>query len=200
MCPPKLRLADPPVLGAVEQGAVGLELPHPVRGFLRVQFGHPPVVEELAAAHGVGEMHLPAVLGVRVAHRGRAAALGHHGVGLAEQRLGHDGHPQAAFPGLDDRTQPRATGADHDDVVGVPFDLGSLRSCDELWLGNSVAGSRLSANESEVRDGATGHQHHVEVGEHQGAQRDPGVQLVPGVQPADLWSRSSTAQDVWRSA
>ena len=83
----EVALADPAVLGAVEQRAVGLQLPHPVRRLLGVQFGHPPVVEELAAAHGVAEVDLPVVLGVGVAHRRGAAALGHHGVRLAEQRL-----------------------------------------------------------------------------------------------------------------
>ena len=85
-------------------------------------------------------VHLPAVLGIGVAHGGRAAALGHHGVGLPEQRLGHHGHPQAPFPGLDHRAQTRAAGADHDHVVGVPLDLRcgarikSLRPCHETSL------------------------------------------------------------------
>ena len=43
-----------------------------------------PVVEELAATHGVGEVHLPAVLGVGVAHRRGTTPLGHDRVCLAE--------------------------------------------------------------------------------------------------------------------
>ena len=88
--PPKLRWRDQAVLGAVEQRAPGLELPDPLRRLLGVQLGHPPVVEELAAAHGVAEVHLPVVLGVDVAHRRGDAALGHHRVRLAEQRLADD--------------------------------------------------------------------------------------------------------------
>ncbi len=91
--PAEVALADPAVLGPIEQRPIGFQFPDPVRGFLGVQLGHPPVVQELAAAHGVTEMHLPAVLGVHVAHRRRAAALGHHGVRLAEQRFGHHRHP-----------------------------------------------------------------------------------------------------------
>ena len=41
------------------------------------------------------EVHLPVVVRVGVAHRRRAAALGHHRVGLAEQRLGHHRDLQA---------------------------------------------------------------------------------------------------------
>jgi hypothetical protein len=99
----EVALADLAVLGAVEQCAVGLQLPDPVRGLLRVKFGHPPVVQELAAAHGVTEVHLPRVLRVDVAHRRGATAFGHHRVGLAEQRLGHHRDSQAAFAGLDHR-------------------------------------------------------------------------------------------------
>ena len=58
----EVALADLAVLGAVEQRAVGLQLPDPVRRLLGVQLGHPPVVEELAAAHGVAEVDLPVVL------------------------------------------------------------------------------------------------------------------------------------------
>ena len=58
----EVALADLAVLRAVEQRAVGLQLPDPVRRLLGVQLGHPPVVEELAAAHGVAEVHLPVVV------------------------------------------------------------------------------------------------------------------------------------------
>ena len=119
----EVALADPAVLGAVEQRAVGLQLPHPVGRLLGVQLGHAPVVEELPAAHGVAKVDLPVVLRVGVAHRRRAAALGHHGVRLAEQRLTDHRDLQATFARLDDRTQTRAAGTDHDHVVLVPFDL-----------------------------------------------------------------------------
>ena len=102
----EVALADQPVGGAVEQGAPLLQLPHPLGRLLGVQLGHPPVVEQLAAPHGVAEMDLPVVLGVQVAHGRGDAAFGHDGVGLAEQALadhrglgagvvGGDGRPQA---------------------------------------------------------------------------------------------------------
>ena len=120
----EVALADPPVGCAVEQGAVGLQLPDPVRGLLGVQLGHPRVVEELPAAHGVAEVRLPGVLLVRVAHGGGDPALGHDGVRLAEQRLADDGGPQSLLPSLDRRPQARSPGADDDDVVLVPLEVG----------------------------------------------------------------------------
>ena len=58
----EVALADLAVLGAVEQRTVGLQLPDPLRRLLGVQLGHPEVVEELAAAHGVAEVDLPVVV------------------------------------------------------------------------------------------------------------------------------------------
>ena len=123
----EVALADLPVRGAVEQRAPRLELPDPVRRLLGVQFGHPPVVEELAAAHGVAEVDHPVVVGVHVAHGGGAAALGHDRVRLAEQRLGDDGGLLASQPRLDRRAQARAARADHYHVVAEPFDVTHVR-------------------------------------------------------------------------
>ena len=117
--PAEVALQDPPVGGAVEQRAPRLELVDPVRRLLGVELGHPVVVEHLAAAHRVAEVHLPVVLGVDVAHRGGHAALGHDGVRLAEQRLGHDHRAQAPSRRLDGRAQPGAAGADDEHVVVV---------------------------------------------------------------------------------
>jgi hypothetical protein len=119
----EVALADLAVLGPVEQRAPRLEFPDPLGGLLGVHFGHPPAVEELAAAHRVAEVHLPAVAGVDIAQRRGGAALGHHRVRLAEQRLGDDRRLLAGQPRLDGRPQPGPPGADHDDVVGVPLDV-----------------------------------------------------------------------------
>jgi hypothetical protein len=50
-----------------------------------VQLGHPPVVDVLAAAHGVGEVHAPVVAVVDVRERRGHAAFGHHRVRLTEE-------------------------------------------------------------------------------------------------------------------
>ncbi len=119
LVPAEVPLADLAVLGAVEQRAPGLQLPHAVGRLLGVQLGHPPVVEELAAPHGVTEVHHPVVVGVDVPHRGGRAALGHDRVGLAEQRLADDRGPLALLAGLDRGPQAGPARADDDDVVLV---------------------------------------------------------------------------------
>jgi hypothetical protein len=87
-----------------------------------VQLGHPEVVQELPAAHGVAEVDHPVVAGVDVAHRGGRPTLGHHRVRLAEQRLGDDRDALSGEPRLDGGAQAGAAGADDDDVVMVSFD------------------------------------------------------------------------------
>ena len=90
----EVPLGHPAVLRPVEQRAPALQLVDPLRRLLGVQLGHPPVVQHLAAADRVAEVDLPVVLRVHVAHRRRDATLGHHRVGLAEQRLADQRHPQ----------------------------------------------------------------------------------------------------------
>ena len=68
----------------------------------------------------------------------------------------------------------------HDDVVLVPFQLTHHKSP------STSPGINLSANETQVGEPPGGQRHHVEVGEHQGAEGDPREGLVPGVDLADL--------------
>src|SRR6202042_1014468 len=109
----EVALADLAVFEAVEQRAVGLQLPNPVGCLFGVQLGHPPVVQELPTAHRVAEVSLPVVLRVGVTHCGRAAAFGHDRVGLAEQRLGHHSFFETAFAPPDDRAQSSAAGTNY---------------------------------------------------------------------------------------
>jgi hypothetical protein len=67
MCEPrifvtaKIALENASIFRAIEDCAPSFELAHPVWRFLRVQLGHPPIIDVLAAAHGIGEMHFPTV-------------------------------------------------------------------------------------------------------------------------------------------
>ena len=122
--PAEVALQDAAVGRTVEQRPPRLQLAHPRRRLLRVQLRHAPVVQILPAAHGVGEVHAPAVAVVHVGERRRDAALGHHRVRLAEQRLAHHAHAPSQRRRLDRRPQPRAAGADHQDVVLVGLVLG----------------------------------------------------------------------------
>ena len=112
----KSALQDAAVRRPVEDRAVSLQLVHPVRRLLGVQLRHPPVVDQLAASHGVLEVDLPVVVGVDVPQCRGDAALGHDGVRLTEQRLADDGDPRPGRGGLDRSPQPGAAGADHEDV------------------------------------------------------------------------------------
>ena len=94
-----------------------LELVDPVWGLFGEGLDHLPVVEELAAPHGVDKVLAPGVVGVDVPHRGRDAALGHDGVGLAKQTLGDDAHREAVLGRRDRSPETRSSGADDQDVV-----------------------------------------------------------------------------------
>ena len=119
----EVALADLALGGAVEQRAPGLELPDPVGCLLGMELGHPVVIEELAAAHRVAEVHVPAVVRVDVGHRRGDAALGHDGVRLAEERLAHDRDGLARLASLDGCSQPGPARADDDDVEGIPLSV-----------------------------------------------------------------------------
>ena len=83
----EIPLQNPAILGAIENRAPSLELAHSRRRFSGVQLRHPPIVDVLPAAHGVGEMDLPVVAVVNVGERGGDAAFRHHRVSFSEQTL-----------------------------------------------------------------------------------------------------------------
>jgi hypothetical protein len=120
----EVALGDASVLGAVEQRPPALELVDAVGRLHGVDLRHAPVVEHLAAAHGVAEVDLPVVLGPHVAHGSGHAALGHDGVCLAEQRFADQRDAQAALFGLNGGAQSGAAGADDDDVVVECLEVG----------------------------------------------------------------------------
>ncbi len=76
-------LQNPSVGCAIENGAPPLQLANAVGRFLRVELRHAPVIEELAAFHGVAEMRLPVVLRIDMRQRRRNPSLGHHRVRFA---------------------------------------------------------------------------------------------------------------------
>ncbi len=128
----EVALEDAAVCGAVEEGAPRFQLAHAGGRLLGVQLGHAPVVDVLAAAHGVGEVDLPVVAVVHVGQRRGDAALGHDGVRLAQERLAHQPHRHPARRRLDGGPQPRPAGADDQHVVLVRLVLRHqtiLQSC-----------------------------------------------------------------------
>ena len=124
----EVALRDQAFLGAVEDRAPLLELAHAIGRLLRVQLGHAPDVEELAAAHRVAEVDLPVVARVDVAERRGHAALGHDGVRLAEQALRDHAGVEPVRAARDRRAQAGAAGADHEHVVLDGLELGDVEA------------------------------------------------------------------------
>ena len=113
----KVALEDAAVLGPVEHRAPRFELAHAIGRLLRVQLGHAPVVEVLAATHRVRKVDAPVVAVVDVGHRRGHAAFGHDSVRLAEQRLGQDADGGAVRRGFNGGAQSGAAGADDEHIV-----------------------------------------------------------------------------------
>ena len=120
--PAERALQNVSVRGAIENRAPLLEFPHALRRFLRVKLRHAPVVQHLPAAHGVAEVRAPAVRGVHVGHGRGDAALGHHRVRFAQQRLAHHAHRHALRQSLNRRPQTRAARANHQHIMFVCFE------------------------------------------------------------------------------
>ena len=132
--PAEGALQDLPALGAVEERAPLLEFVDAVGRFLRMELRHAPVVQKLAAAHGVAEMGVPVVGGVHVAHGRGDAAFGHDGVGLAQQRLADQADLGSVRQCFDGGAKARASGADDQDIVFVGF----------VFVGHSIRISRMA--------------------------------------------------------
>ncbi len=115
--PAEGALADLAFRRPVEERPPLLELVDPVWGLFGEGLDHLPVVEELAAPHGVDKVLAPGVVWVDVADRGRYAALGHDGVGLAEQAFRDYADREAVLGRSDCGPETSSSGADDQDVV-----------------------------------------------------------------------------------
>jgi hypothetical protein len=72
-------------VSAIEERTPLLQLAHSLRGFLSVELGHAPVVQELSPAHRIAKVRTPVVRRIYVRHRGRDAPLSHHRMRFAKQ-------------------------------------------------------------------------------------------------------------------
>ena len=91
---------------AVEYRAPGFEFTDAVGGFLCMQFGHAPVVDVLAAAHRVSEVHFPVVAVIHVCQGRGHAAFGHYRMRLAQERFANQANPEASDRGFNGCPQP----------------------------------------------------------------------------------------------
>ena len=79
----EVSLQNPAVFCSIENSAPRFKLAHAIGRFLRVQFGHAPLVHVLPAAHRIGKMHFPIVAFIDIGQRRRDSAFGHHRVRFA---------------------------------------------------------------------------------------------------------------------
>src|SRR5215210_3403973 len=148
--PAEGTLADLAFRRPVEERAPLLQLVDPVGSLFGEGLDHLPVVEELAAPHGVDKVLAPGVVGVDVPDRGGDATLGHDGVGLAEQALGNDADREAVLRRGDSCPEASPSGADDQDVVlarlvglaapvlSVSFQLHHLPQNRQVWYDASL--------------------------------------------------------------
>jgi hypothetical protein len=130
--PAEVPLEDAAVPGPIEKRAPLLQLEHPLGCLPGVDLRHAPVVEHLPAANGVPKVDLPVVLGIDGAEGRGHPALGHHRVGLAEERLADEGRAGALGARLDGGPQAGAAGADHYHVELVDLALRHQNSLGSL--------------------------------------------------------------------
>jgi hypothetical protein len=119
--PAEISLENPAIFRPIENCAPGFQLADAIRRFLRVELGHPPIVDILSAAHRIGEVDLPAVPIVDVRERRRDPAFGHYGMRLAEQTFANHPDGNAGCRCFNRGPQSRAAGADDENVVLESF-------------------------------------------------------------------------------
>src|SRR6267378_6437736 len=83
----KCSLQNLSVAGSIEHRSPLLQLAHSIWRLLRMNVGHPPVVQKLPAAHCVAKMRAPIISLVHIGNRSGDAAFSHDGVCLAEERF-----------------------------------------------------------------------------------------------------------------
>ena len=115
----KIALQNQPFLCPIKKRAPLLEFKHAVRGFLRVDLRHSPVVQKLSPAHGVAKMNFPVVFRIDVSHRSSDAAFRHDGMGFAQKRLADQSGAGTLRRSFNRRPQPGAARANHNNVVFV---------------------------------------------------------------------------------
>ena len=120
----EISLQDATVPGAIENCAPGFKLADAIRRFLGMQFSHPPIVDVLAAAHRIGEMHFPVITIIHIGQRSGDATFSHDGVGFAEKRLTNESNPNSGRGCFNGGTQPSAPRADYQNIVFARFVIG----------------------------------------------------------------------------
>src|SRR6267142_801308 len=119
----KCSLQNLPVAGSVEHRSPLFQFANSIWRLLRMNVGHPPVVQKLPAAHRVAKMRAPIVRFVHIRNRCGDAAFSHDSVRLAQERFTDDTNLYSLTKRLDRRTQASATSPDNQHIMFVCFVL-----------------------------------------------------------------------------
>jgi hypothetical protein len=117
----KSTLENLTIARPIEERSPLFEFPHAFRRLLRVNLGHAPVIEKLAATHGVAEVSAPVIGRVDIGHRRGDAAFRHYSVRFAQQRFANDADSRALGECFNRCPQTGASCADDQNVVFVCF-------------------------------------------------------------------------------
>src|SRR6267378_2878666 len=101
----KCSLQNLSVAGSIEHRSPLFQLANSIWGLLRMNVGHPPVVQKLPAAHRVAKMRAPIVRFVHIGNGRGDAAFSHDSVRFAEERFTDDTNSYSLTKRLDRRTQ-----------------------------------------------------------------------------------------------
>src|SRR5437764_12451440 len=147
----KIALQDAPTSSAIENCAPSLQISQTGRRLFGMQFSHTPTVKVLATAHGVGKMNAPGITIVDIGECGGDAALSHHRMGLAEQRLGDHRDFDTGRGGFCRSAQPGAACSNHQNVVLMGQVLGHYRILQSVQIPKEHRRTYKSANPTEKR-------------------------------------------------
>src|ERR1044071_2679735 len=82
-----------------------------------MELGHAPVVDVLAAPHGIGKMDFPTVTLIHIGQSSSDTSFSHDGMSFSEQALANKTDGNARSGSLDGARRPRRRGADDQDVM-----------------------------------------------------------------------------------
>ena len=120
----KIPLQNTTILCSIENRAPCFELPHAIGRLFRVQLGHAPLIDVLATAHGIGEMHFPIVALIDIGQGGRDPPFRHDRVCFAEKRFTNKTDRNSRCRRFDGRAQTSAASTDYQDIMLESFVIG----------------------------------------------------------------------------
>src|SRR6476469_5438600 len=122
----KVPLQNTTILCSIENRAPSFELAHAIGRLLRVQLGHAPLINVLATAHGIGEMHFPIVALIDIGQGGRDPPFRHDRVCCADKRLTNKTDRNSRYRRFDGRAQNSAASTEYQDIMLESFVIGHV--------------------------------------------------------------------------